>query len=316
MGHALITGATGSGKSTWIHTALATLFKQTTPTHLQVALIDPKRSELAMWANVPHRLGEIAHTPHDAERLLTVVVDEMDRRGDLIARALCRDIAGYNHAHADAPLPYLLVVIDECLDLVLAGKHTLTNLLKSIAIRGRSAGIILWAATQHASAVDGLPRVVALNLSSRLVFRVNDANAARSAGCPGAQDIPRTIPGRMLARISGEPIPVQSFYIGDDELLAAARALDGQVSVPASELSPRDRKLLAWAVEQGGGYLGIADIQQVAGVGSREARRIAERFERMGWLAKDPDRQNKRRVMDGVWAALADKLPDSPNLTN
>lgn len=318
LGHTLIVGATGSGKSTWLHTALAVLFKQTTPAQLQVALIDPKRSELAIWANVPHRFGEIAHTPEEATKLLTMVVDEMNRRGDLIAGALCRDIGGYNQ-RAATPLPYLLIVIDECLDLVLAGTHTLANLLKSIAVRGRSAGVILWAATQHASAVEGLPRVVTVNLGSRLVFRVADANAARLAGCPGAHAIPRTIPGRMLAKIEGEPIAVQSFFLTEETLLTAAQSLAERVATP-SRLGEQERALLRWAIEQGGGYLGLDDLMRIGHLGQREARRLAERMERAGWIVKDPQRKNKRRVCQAVVAGLLESetntLTNATNSTN
>lgn len=312
LGHTLIVGATGSGKSTWLHTALAVLFKQTTPAQLQVALIDPKRSELAIWANVPHRFGEIAHTPEEATKLLTMVVDEMDRRGDLIAGALCRDIKSYNQ-RAATPLPYLLIVIDECLDLVLTGTHTLANLLKSIAVRGRSAGVILWAATQHASAVEGLPRVVTVNLGSRLVFRVADANAARLAGCPGAHAIPRTIPGRMLAKIEGEPIAVQSFFLAEETLLTAAQSIAGRVATP-NGLGEQERALLRWAIEQGGGYLGLDDLMRIGNLGQREARRLAERMERAGWIVKDPHRKNKRRVCQAVVAGLRE--PEANTLTN
>ncbi len=48
----------------------------------------------------------------------------------------------------------------------------------------------------RARPLDLLPRTVGLNLSSRLVFRVQDANAAHLAGCPGAEQIPRSRPGR------------------------------------------------------------------------------------------------------------------------
>jgi hypothetical protein len=138
IGHALIVGATGAGKSTWIHSALAALLTQNTPNDLRVALIDPKRSELTAWAHAPHLLDAIAFIPDQAGKLLTTIVAEIDRRGELLAGAMARDIRAYN-ARASERLPYILIVIDECLDLVLADGASVARPLKTIAIRGRSA---------------------------------------------------------------------------------------------------------------------------------------------------------------------------------
>lgn len=332
LGHTLITGTTGSGKSTWVHAALATLLTLNSPKDVQVALIDPKRNELTLWSQVPHLFG-YATESQDAEDLLSQLVEEMNRRGDLFAKKLCRDIASFNaQANDDEQLPYVLIVIDECLDLVMSSTRRLNELLKTISIRGRSAGIVLWAATQHASALDGLPRVVATNLTSRLVFRVADANAARTAGCPGAHLIPRSIPGRMLVKIDGEPKALQSFYLSDDELVkiggqwvkdrGEGTGDRDQIVQNTNALSERDRKLLTWAIEQGGGYLSVGDIMRVGEAGQQEARRIAERFEQAGWIEKDPNNKNKRRVcqcvadqLGGVSVGIPDKLTNTTNST-
>jgi len=306
VGHALIVGASGAGKSTWIHSALAALLSQNTPDVLRVVLIDPKQSEFTLWANVPHLYDEMAYTPEQAERVLDAVVAEMNRRGDLLASALARDVRAYNaRADASARLPFILIVIDECLDLVL-NDGGVTRPLKTIAIRGRSAGVILWAATQHASAVAGLPRVVNVNLATRIVFRVSDASAAQAAGCAGAHNIPRTIPGRALVRLSDEPIPMQAYYLPDDDLRAVARALGARNDVPASAspLTVTERALLEWSARENDGVLTIADIQARGGVGQREARRIAEQLEARGWLAKDRAADNRRRITAATIGAL------------
>jgi len=306
IGHALIVGASGAGKSTWIHSALAALLIQNTPAHLRVVLIDPKRSELTIWANTSHLFDAIAFTPEQAERVLGAVVAEMDRRGELLAGALVRDVRAYN-AQVDysARLPFILIVIDECLDLVL-NDGGVTRQLKTIAIRGRSAGIVLWAATQHASAVNGLPRVVNVNLATRIVFRVSDASAAQAAGCAGAQNIPRTVPGRALVKLNDAPIPMQAYYLPDEELRAVASAVTGaRADAPAVNASPfteTERALLAWAARENGGYLSIEDIQARGGVGHRDARRMAEQLEARGWLSRGE--HNRRRITPKAFGVL------------
>ena len=141
-------------------------------------------------------------------------------------------------------MPYILIAIDECLDLVISAgsKSELAGYLKTIAIRGRSAGVILWAATQHAAAVDGLPRVVNTNLTARLVFRVADRDAARVAGCPGAEGIARDRPGRLLAKIDGKPMELQAYHLPDADLLRVARGISWHTTERAN-LAKRKRRL-------------------------------------------------------------------------
>ncbi len=229
VGHALIAGATGSGKSTWLHAALASLLTHNSPDRLQVALIDPKRSELAIWQSAPHVLAPLAYNVAGATQVLADLAGEVNGRGDLFARAGARDLATYNR-RAARPLPVILAVIDEGLDLLLdAGDRSeLVAHLKALTMRGRSAGVYVWFATQHASAASGLPRVVNVNLVTRLVFHVADGNAAQVAGCPGAQHIPLDRPGRMLAKVGKDPIELQGYWLADKDLVALAQLVSAR----------------------------------------------------------------------------------------
>lgn len=314
LGHTLIVGTTGSGKSTWLHSALASLLTSSGPDHLRLALIDPKRHELTAWAGVPHLIADIAHDETQATKLLGDLAQEIDRRGDLLAGALVRDIGAYNRKSAD-PLPFVLCAIDECLDLVLSagGKSELAGYLKTIAIRGRSAGVILWAATQHAAAVTGMPRVVNVNLTARLVFRVADQSAAQIAGCPGAESLPRDKPGRMLAKLDGKPVELQAFYLPDADLAHVAQTIAGKA--PGPTLTDVERDLLTWAADDNGGALSLSDIHARAGIGPREARRLAGKLEARGWLAKDKSNDN-RRVLTERGRVLGQKADKPTNLTN
>ncbi len=285
LGHVLIVGASGTGKSTWIHSALAALLTENTPDQLRVALIDPKRSELSPWQNAPHVFGGIAFEPEQAATLLSQVVDEINRRGERFAAAGCRDLNGYNRRTDEKPLPVVVVVIDECLDLVLtAGQRSgVANFLRTIAVRGRSAGVILWAATQHASAVEGLPRVVNVNLSTRLVFRVADADAALRSGCPGAQSIPRTIPGRMLAKLNAEPMPMQGYFLAEEKLLAIARGIAGQGDPQTEALTEHERQIAVVALANRGVF-NIADVARAVGETREDMITLAKEWEGRGWL--------------------------------
>lgn len=314
IGHTLIVGTSGAGKSVWLHSALAALLTSCGPDVLRLALIDPKRSEFTAWAGVPHLIVDIAHTEQEATKLLADLVREVDRRGDILAGALVRDLRAYNRK-ATEPLPYILIAIDECLDLVLSGGKELAAHLKTIAIRGRSAGVILWAATQHAAAITGLPRVVNTNLTARLVFRVADRSAADAAGCPGAEALPRDKPGRLLAKIDGRPVELQGYYLADDDLLKVTRSVAGSVAT-GPQLGDGESALVRYAVERlGGAFVKNALAAAFSPEWSdHRIKTLAKAWELRGWLTKPANRADARRVTPELarLAGLGDLAHESP----
>lgn len=285
LGHTLITGASGSGKSNWIHAALASLLTRVGRDQLQIVLIDPKTSEFAAWGQAPHLYGQVAVDEQHALGLLEMIICEMDHRGDLLRGALVRDLAGYNRRAAQ-PLPYILVVIDEVLDLLVAAggeKSDLGKAMTRIAARGRSNGILLWIASQHAR-FDYLPRVIGMNLASRLAFRVQDANAANLAGCPGAQNISRSTPGRFIANLDGEPMMLQAYHVSDEALLAIADGLGVSAYCP-NGLSDKEVALVRFAVDElGGRFIRDRLAGAVPGWSRHQVGKLASQWEHRRWL--------------------------------
>lgn len=307
LGHTLVAGASGSGKSCWLHTAIAALASGSPPARVRFALIDPKQSEFAVWAKLAHLWAPCAYDAPHATELLAALVQEMDRRGALLAGALTRDLETYNRqAGVGASLPYLIVIVDEVLDILLeAGgeRSDLARFLTRLAVKGRAAGIYLWVASQHAR-FDLLPRAVTINLASRLVFRVADAAAAQLAGCPGAEQIRRDRPGRFLARVdSGEPQPMQACYLNDAGLLAIARHLTGEEaptatsSAPSPAITPEESELIHYALYQLGGAFTIGRL--AAAFPTWKRHRIADlarRWEAAGLLTAPADAVSPRQV--------------------
>ncbi len=331
VGHALIVGVTGSGKTSWLHAALAALLAENSPRLLNVALSDPKRGELMLWKDAPHlwRGDAYACEPKDIRQLLGDIVDEMNHRGDLRAGRACQTITTYNEMVEPAErLPYLLVVVDEFLDL--SDDRSVIASVNALARRARSEGIFLWLASHSATALNGLPGPTKANLSTRIVFRLDMAQSGRALGCSGAHEIPRSIPGRMLVRVDGAPQLMQGFFLTNAEIVAIAQTVAGtrtrngsNARTGGASLSDADRKLLTWALQEGRGYLAVSDIQRIAGVGHREARRVAEHLAQEGWLEKDSKSGNKRRVTQKFALLLGAptqgepaKPPNLPNLPN
>lgn len=119
MPHLLIAGATGSGKSVMLNVILTALTKQMSPEALRLVLIDPKQVELAMFADEPHVDGKVITDIKEAVFKVDEIVQEMNRRYGLLAKAKKRTLEDYN-AKSKNPLAKIVVVIDEFADLMMS----------------------------------------------------------------------------------------------------------------------------------------------------------------------------------------------------
>lgn len=307
FGHALVTGATRSGKSSWLHAAMASLLAHNGPEALRLALVDPKRVEFVRWAYAPHLIGEVAHDETGALTLVDGLLVEMEKRGDLLAGAQARNLDSYNREAAE-PLPYVLLVVDEVLDLALSSggeKGDLMRMLASLTAKGASLGLITWYATQHAR-YDLLPRAISLNLASRLVFRVEDRSAAQLAGCLGAERIPRDKPGRLLFKYDGRTAPLQGYWLPEDTLNRLARSLGKAPSGP--RLTEDERRAVEVALRLGAFHInGIYEAlgpKSAGGVSRDWLKKTAQAWERKGWLGGNPSNPTEARKIGPELAGM------------
>ena len=143
MPHLLIAGTTGSGKSGCINTILTSTLLRATPDEVRMILIDPKRIELGYYESIPHLLTSVVSSPKESATVLMNVVAEMDRRYERLSLVRARSLPEANRAlraRGEAPLPYLLVVIDELAgpdDDLAAGGRGLRDPPRAEVARGR-----------------------------------------------------------------------------------------------------------------------------------------------------------------------------------
>src|SRR5690606_10964843 len=112
MPHLLVCGATGSGKSVFVNTLLASLTCVRSPKQVKLLLIDPKQVEFGVYRGMPHLMSPPVTDVKRAVKVLYDVIDEMERRYEIFAASNTRNLSGYNTKHPNETLPCIVVVID------------------------------------------------------------------------------------------------------------------------------------------------------------------------------------------------------------
>jgi S-DNA-T family DNA segregation ATPase FtsK/SpoIIIE len=218
-GHILVGGESGSGKSTWLHALLVALLLAHPPAELQVALVDPKQVEFQVYRGLPHLLAPVATEPSEASAATTCLLAELDRRRACFAEVGARNLINYRHLTGE-PLPLVLLVVDEVTDIALeAGlKSPFYKDLIRLVSKGRAFGLVVVLATQNPKA-EVLNTLIRGNMSTRIAFRVATASHSRTIlGLSGAETIPRSVRGRLVARLDRDLEDFQGFDIIDGQV--------------------------------------------------------------------------------------------------
>ena len=186
MPHLLIAGSTGTGKSVFINSLLMGMLFKATPDELKLVLVDPKRLELGLYADIPHLHTPVVTDPKVAANVLRNATREMERRLKILAGRGVRNIEQYNRTfekaqslslfdHVDEdenrPLPYIVIVIDELADLMMVDTNGVEESITRLAQMARAVGIHLILATQRPS-VDVITGLIKANFPARISFRV------------------------------------------------------------------------------------------------------------------------------------------------
>jgi len=214
--HLLVAGTTGSGKSVFINTLLASLLYKFSPSELRLILIDPKMLELSVYNDIAHLLTPVVTEPKKAIIALKWVCKEMERRYSMMNEESTRNLEGYNNKSSEK-LPYIVVFIDEMADLMMTAGKEVEHYVQRLAQMARACGIHLVMATQRPS-VDIITGSIKANFPSRVSFQVASKYDSRTVlGEIGAEQLLGN--GDMLMTKNGANlIRYQSAFISDGEV--------------------------------------------------------------------------------------------------
>ena len=219
MPHGLIGGATGSGKSVCINSLLISLIYKASPEEVKFLLIDPKVVELAPFKEIPHLAAPVINDAKEAAMALKWAVEEMERRYGLFVEVGARDISRYNNrANPDQKLPFIVIVIDELADLMMAAPQDVEESICRIAQKARACGIHLVLATQRPS-VDVITGLIKANIPTRLAFSVSaQADSRTILDIGGAEKLLGYGDMLFVENGSSQSVRVQGNFVSDDEI--------------------------------------------------------------------------------------------------
>lgn len=246
MPHLLVAGATGSGKSVCINAIVASLLFNNGPDRLRLLLVDPKRVELPIYNGVPHLAAPVVADVDQVKGALTWLTLQMDERYRAFARVGARRLVDFNHkvgqkrlpaAWSDlAPLPYLVLVIDELADLMMAASEAIEHGICRLAQMGRATGIHLVIATQRPS-VDVVTGLIKANFPARIAFAVTSQTDSRVIiDAPGADKLLGRGDMLFMRPDTSQIARLQGCFISDREIGALVKFW--RESMPAEELPP------------------------------------------------------------------------------
>jgi S-DNA-T family DNA segregation ATPase FtsK/SpoIIIE len=330
MPHLLVAGATGQGKSVGLNAIITSLLYKKHPAELKFVLIDPKKVEFNIYADIEHHfLAKLSDADEpvitDTQKVvqtLNSLCKEMDLRYDLLKIAHARNIKEYNekfisrHLNPEKGhrfLPYIVVIVDEFGDLIMTAGKEVEMPIARIAQLARAVGMHMIIATQRPS-VNIITGVIKANFPARVAFKVSSGVDSKTIldGSGAQQLIGR---GDLLFSQGNEPARVQCAFVDTPEVENIVHFIGDQTGYPTAFALPEpdiaENNFEAGSLDIGKrdsmfdevAHLVVAtqmasasNIQRKFSIGFNRAARLIDQLEAAGVVGA-PDGSKPRQVM-------------------
>lgn len=333
MPHLLVAGATGSGKSVFLHSVMFSLLYRASPQEVKFILMDPKRVELVNYNGIPHLIAPVITDMEKAPSAFRWACNEMARRYKLFEAARARNIDAYNEKSGFQALPHIVIIVDELADIMVVDPASVEKSIVRLSQLSRATGIHMILTVQRPS-TDILTGVIKANIPSRIAFNVasqidsrviiDQAGAEKLSGRGDMLFVPPDV---------AKPIRIQGCWISDGEISKLVDWLKNRGFIPdykedvldtpdeekstgvtvggkeVDELYSRAKEEITVA-----GKASVSFLQRRLSVGYSRAAKIMDQLEENG-VVSPPDTSKERRVLisadgDRPNVDFVDNLPE------
>jgi len=336
MPHLLIAGATGAGKSVGVNSLVVSILYKARPDEVKFIMVDPKRLELGVYADIPHLATPIITDPKRAAISLKWAVSEMERRYKDLAGWGVRNIDGYNveakkrnaarmfdeDGNPHPTLPYIVIIIDELADLMMVSGKEVEESITRLAQMARAVGIHLVLATQRPS-VDVITGLIKANFPARISFRVSSKVDSRTIiDANGAERLLGRGDMLFLPPATSQLIRVHGAYVEEKEIhrivehIKAQGNPDYDTSITktdeelddSGELPGRKDPLFWDAVRSvvGAKRASTSLLQRQLRIGYGRAAAILDAMVREGYIGEMDGSTRARPILQKAYEDLAD----------
>ena len=320
MPHLLIAGATNTGKSVCINSIIMSILFRSTPEEVKFLIIDPKMVELHFYNDLPHLICPVVTDKAKTPGALAWLVGEMERRYKILSRVGAKNIIGFNEkvenkqitsqslkpseegADEQEPIivkkmPYIVLVIDELADLMMASANDVEAAITRLAQLARAVGIHMILATQRPS-VDIITGIIKANFPARIAFQVASKVDSRTILDENGAD---KLLGRgdllLMDPRKSKVIRAQGAWVKDSEVERVTRFIkDQKVAAhhePVLQVAERGKSSFgdfkkdevyeeAKRVVLQTGQASVSMVQRRLGVGYTRAARLIDMMEEEG----------------------------------
>lgn len=199
QGNAVIYGAQGSGKTTFLHTVIMSMALMYAPSLVNMYLLDFAGGSLSLFANLPH-VGGVAIGGREDEKvtkLIELLEREMSRRKALVsATGGMSNVVSYMEATGEK-LPYIVLIVDNFNPALELYPH-LELPFRRLCSDGPACGMYV---IMTATGINGVSYRISQYMNIGISLRLKDRGDYMSVVGPTNGLEPKNVPGRGLVRI-------------------------------------------------------------------------------------------------------------------